>query len=114
MFKIAQNPTYKWPVKVHIPADGGKFVTATFDAEFKALPQDEIDRIIEAGRDGDREADLTREFLVGWKGVQDEDGSDLPFSEEAKAKVINIAYVRNALVTAFFDSITGNAARRKN
>jgi len=114
MFKIAQQPTYKWPVKVHIPTDGGKFTTGTFTAEFNALPQDEIDKIIEAGRDGDRDADLAREVLVGWASVQDEDGSDLPYSDEAKARLINIAYVRNALVTAFFDSITGNAARKKN
>jgi len=114
MFKIAQKPTYKWPVTVHIPADGGKFTKGTFTAEFNALPQDQIDKIIKDGRDGDETSDICREALVGWSAVQDEEGNDLPFSEEAKAKLLNIAYARYALLDAFFSSITGGGARRKN
>lgn len=114
MFKIAQEKTYKWPVTVHIPADGGKYIKGGFTAEFKALAQDEIDRVARAGRDGDEDADLCGECLVGWSGVQDADGNDLPYSEEAKAKLLNITYVRHALLDAFFESITGGGARRKN
>lgn len=114
MFKIAQNPSYKWPVSVHVPSDGGKFVKATFTAEFKALAQDEIDGIIRDGREGDRNADLCRECLSGWSSVQDDDGNDLPYSDEAKAKLLNITYVRQALLEAFFESITGGSAKRKN
>lgn len=112
MFKIAQNPAYKWPVTVHIPQDGGKFTKATFTAEFLALAQDRIDSVVEGIRDGDRDADFARECLLGWSGVQDADGADLPFSDEAKQKLLNIPYVRSALVAAFFESITGG--RRKN
>lgn len=114
MFKIAQNPTYKWPVTVHIPSDGGKFTKATFTAEFRALAQGEIERVIEQGRGGDMDADLLRECLAGWSGVQDGDGNELAYSEEARATLANIAYVRAAVVTAFLESITGGGARRKN
>lgn len=114
MFKITQNPTYKWPVAVFIPADGGKFIKATFTAEFKALAQDEIDSIIQDGRDGDRNADLCRECLVGWSAVQDNDSNELPYSDEAKTKLLNITYARKGLLDAFFDSITGGGAKRKN
>ena len=114
MFKISQEATYKWPVTVHIPRDGGKFVKATFTAEFMALPQDKIDSVLEDIRAGDRDADFATECLVGWSGVQDTDGSDLPYSDEAKGKLLNMSYVRNAVVTDFFESISGGAARRKN
>lgn len=114
MFKIEQNQSYQWPVNVFVPRDGGKFVKATFTAEFKALPQSEIDSILRDVREGTVDADFCIESLVGWKGVQDDDGSDLPFSDEAKAKLLNIPYARHAVVTAFFDSISGGAARRKN
>lgn len=113
MFRIAKNTSYKWPVTVHIPQDGGKFVKATFTAEFRALPQSEIDSVLQDIRDGDRDADFTERSLIGWSGVQDDDASELPYSDEAKAKLIDIPYVRNALVTAFFESISGGA-RRKN
>jgi hypothetical protein len=114
MFKLAQKPTYRWPVEVRFPAEVGKFGKGTFTAEFNTLPQDEIDRIIQAGRDGDVDADVCREALIGWSGVQDEDGSEVPYSDEAKTKLLNIAYVRQAVLDAFFESITGGGARRKN
>ena len=40
MFKIEQNTSYKWPVTVHIPKDGGRFVKATFSAESHAMHYD--------------------------------------------------------------------------
>ena len=113
MFKISQNTTYKWPVTVHIPRDGGKFVKGTFTAEFKAMPQNEIDGVLADLRDGHQDADLASACLTGWANVQDDDGSDLPYGDEAKDKLLNVPYVRVALVTAFFESI-GGGARRKN
>lgn len=114
MFKIAQNPTYQWPVTVHIPQDGGKFMKATFTAEFRALAQERIDAVIAEARGGDSDADLMSECLIGWSGVADADGTDLPYSDEAKARLLDIPYVRAALATAFFASISGDEARRKN
>ena len=39
-FVLKQSDTYKWPVTVEIPIDGGRFDKQTFDAEFKRLPQE--------------------------------------------------------------------------
>jgi hypothetical protein len=109
MFKIETRKTYTWPVTVQVPCDGGKYVKATFTAEFTALPQDQIDRLV---RDGDADSNIATECLAGWSGVQDEDGSDLPYSDEARTKLLNISFVRAAVVGAFFESLSG--ARRKN
>lgn len=114
MFKIVQETSYKWPVNVFIPRDGGKFTKATFTAEFKALPQGEIDSLLQDSREGDRDANFSNECLIGWSAVQDADGSELPYSDEAKEKLLQMSYVRNAVVSAFFESISGGAARRKN
>jgi hypothetical protein len=113
MFKIAEAPlTYTWPVTVSIPANGGKYTKATLTAEFQALDQDRIDAII--GGEAEIDADLLTECLVGWKGVQDADGAELPVSDEGRVRLLKIPYVRSALVRAFFESISGGAARRKN
>ena len=114
MFKIEQETSYKWPVTVNIPKDGGKFTKATFTAEFSALPQDEIDNLLQDIREGDRDANFASRCLIGWSAVQDADGNELPYSDEAKEKLLKMTYVRNGVVTAFFDSISGGAARRKN
>lgn len=114
MFKLTKNPVYTWPVTVSIPQDGGKFLKATFTAEFRGLSQPEIDAAVQAGRDGDTDLELCSQCLLGWKGVQDEDGQEKLFSDAAKAELLAVPYVRNAVVQAFFDSLTGGASRRKN
>lgn len=111
MFKLAQQTSYKWPVTVHIPTDGGRFTKATFDAELKTLPQERIDQYLTGGGDT-TEQDFLNEVVIGWKGVTDDAGNDVPYSEEAKLKLLAISYVRTALVRAFFDSITGGAKRK--
>ena len=113
MFDIQQPDTYEWPVEVWIPRNGGRKVRATFTAEFKALEQTEIDSTVKDLREGNPDADFGIQCLVGWKGMQD-GGVDLPYSDEAKARVMNKPYARNATVTAFFESITGKGAPRKN
>ncbi len=116
MFKIVDAPSFKWPVKVNIPKDGGKFTGATFTAEFAALAQDEIDKALEDSREGNLDSGFASKVLVGWPQgqVQDTDGSELPYSDEAKEKLLRMSYVRNGVVEAFFDSVSGGAARRKN
>ena len=114
MFKTAQDPSYEWPVTVYVPKNGGKFFKATFTAEFRALEQDEIDRVLADIRDGDPDMNFAGECLCGWKDVQDDDGSALVYSDDSKAKLLNIPYARNAVVIAFFESLSGGAARRKN
>jgi len=109
MFKLKTEHTYSWPVTVQIPADGGKFTKSTFDATFKVIPQDRIDTIL---RGGNVDSELLREVTIGWKGVQDEDGNELPFSEDARDKLLSIPYARAALVEAYLDSLAGS--RRKN
>lgn len=116
MFKIVDVPSFKWPVKVNIPRDGGKFTPTTFTGEFAALHQDEIDKALEEIRDGTLDVNFGARVLIGWSAgqVQDSDGSELPYSDEAKDKLLRMSYVRNGVVEAFFDGVSGGAARRKN
>ncbi|MBF0093991.1 MAG: hypothetical protein HQL34_05540 [Alphaproteobacteria bacterium] len=110
MFKLTTHHSYSWPVIVQTPVDGGKFTKATFDATFKVIPQERIDAIV---RGGNVDAELLCEVTQGWKGVQDDDGQDLPFSEEARDRLLSVPYVRAGLVDAYLDSLSGGA-RRKN
>lgn len=114
MFKLAQKNTYTWPIKVQIPVDGGKFEPQTFDAEFKRLPQSEINDLLREIQDGVTDTRFVEGVLVGWHGVADADGNELPYSEAAKIMLLDIPYLRSAVVAAFFDSFSGGAARRKN
>ena len=112
-FVLSQSESYTWPVAVEFPIDGGRFDKQTFDAEFRRLPQARIRAIwdqIQNGELGDDE--LCNEVLAGWSGIQDGKGSEVPYSEKAKADLLNVPLVSAALVSAWLDSLS--KAKRKN
>jgi hypothetical protein len=121
-FKLQQSATYVWPVKIVLPIDGGKRETHTFDATFRRLPQSRINEIIKLARlqergrlDDDQELedqDAAREIMVGWDGVQDDDGKAIPFSEGALTQLVEIPTVAGQIVRAWFGSLA--EAKRKN
>ena len=123
-FVLKQSDTYNWPVPFEVPTDGGRFLKQSFDAEFKRPTQTRIVEIQELvmarlraiQNDQDTEGMITDqqiagEVLVGWAGIEGEDG-EVPFSEKAKAQVLDVPSVAASIVEAFFDSLKG--AKRKN
>lgn len=113
MFVISQKQTYTWPVTVEFPVDGGKTDRQTFDAEFKRMSQTRINEIrglIERNEVTDTE--LAREVLVGWEGVNSDNGDAVPFSERARDQLLDVPLVAAAVVMAWLGSLTG--VKRKN
>lgn len=115
MFKLDTSSTYFFPVTVEQPADGGKFVKSTFDAEFKRLSKTEVKSIFERLPGVTKEAeepinddDILTMVFVGWKGVADASGDALPYSETTRVAMLDIQGVSNGIVKAFFDSISGS------
>lgn len=114
MFVLNKKGSYSWPVVVEFPVDGGKFDKQNFDAEFKLLPQSRIDEIFQQASEGKlMDSEIAPEILMGWKGINDENGA-VPYSEEAKERVLDIPFVRAALISAFLKSLKGSEASRGN
>jgi hypothetical protein len=112
MFKLDQSPTYKWPVTVHIPADGGTFTTDTFDAHFKRLPQDRLETMRKQAMSGElTDRQFAVEVMGGWSSVTD-GGVDVAFSQSTLDRLLAIPGTASALVIAFVESQSG--APRKN
>jgi hypothetical protein len=112
-FVLSQSKSYSWPVTVEFPIDGGRFDKQSFDAEFKRLPQTRIREIWDAIQAGElNDDDLCAEVLVGWVGIQDAKGGDVPFSEKAKTDLLNVPLVAAAIVTSWLDSLA--KGKRKN
>lgn len=117
-FVLKQSDTYSWPVAFDLPVDGGRHERQTFDGEFKRLPQSkvglmvaELARLDETG-DLDRISELAGEVLVGWSGVTDDQGKDIPFSQKALEQLLEVPMLGVATLKAYMDSIKG--AKRKN
>lgn len=113
MFTISNKNTFTWPVSFRVPVDGGGYESAGFDAEFKRLSQTRLEEITEKltlGQMTDRQ--VAEEVLVGWKGVQTADDKPLPYTEDSKARLLDIAGLASTLVLAYTEALRG--AREKN
>ena len=50
---------------------------------------------------------IAEELLIGWSGVLDEDGDEVPYTESMKQQLLDIPTLASALIVAYFDSLTG-------
>jgi hypothetical protein len=97
--------TFKWPVSIEEPADGGTFETTTFDAIFKRLGRSEFLKLSEKS-----EFDLLKGVLTGWDGIEDENGKALPFSIEAVRELSDDPYWIRGVLKAYTDTFEGAKA----
>jgi hypothetical protein len=112
-FKLKQSNTYFWPVEVSLPDSGGTYTRETFDVEFKRVGRQEFNDLRDKAQRGKlTDEQLVNQVMVSWKGVKDDDGEDVPFSETAKEAMMRINQVPPAIVAAFFKSQFD--AREKN
>lgn len=94
--------TFKWPVSVEEPTDGGTFETSTFDATFKRVGRAEFSKL---GSKSDLE--LLKAVLVGWEGIDDEAGKPIPFSLEAIKDFSDDPYWIRGVLKAYTDTFDG-------
>jgi len=106
---IGQSEAFWYPVQVEILDDGGQPQKHEFEARFRRLTMDGITAIGAATKD----LDLMRQHLLGWRGVEDEAGSALPFSAENLERLLSVWPVLPALTRAFMEAHTPEG-RRKN
>jgi hypothetical protein len=113
-FVVKKDLTVTCICTISEPADGGGFNDYKVPLKFKILSQARIDDIIR--NDAEDDVNIMDEVLVGWDdGVfKDEAGVSLPFNDENKRLVLSIPYIRNSMMKAFFTTVAGKQAKRKN
>jgi hypothetical protein len=94
--------TFKWPVKVEEPSDGGVFDTSEFVAIFKRLPRSKFEKLADRG-----EHDMLQAILVGWEDVLDENNKAIPFSQAALKEFTDDAYWIRGVLAAYTETIEG-------
>jgi|TARA_R100001463_G_scaffold64801_1_gene117929 hypothetical protein len=112
-FVLKKSNTYKWPVSVDVPVDGGKHERVTFDVEFKDLTQSRLLEIAELSSEGTlSDVDIAKEVIVGWAGIQNEDGDELPYSITKRDELLDVPMLASTIAGAYLESKQG--AKRKN
>lgn len=113
MFVLDKSPSYSWPVQTEVASNNGKFETETFDVNFKRVTESEKMQFFGAETvQRHTDVEICKKVVVGWKGVTDENGNEIPFSQENLDKLLEIPKVSSFIVIAFLESLAG--ARVKN
>ena len=90
--------TFKWPVQVQEPSDTkpGEFETSEFIAVFKRVGMSKLQdsEVVD-------NISLIRKVLVGWEGIVDEDGEEVPFSDEVLAEQVDDADWIKAVLSTY-------------
>ena len=106
MFKLDLSPTYFAPVSLPMLNAEGVLENHQFDARFRRLDTAQVDALMQEGEAGNLKDEPTvRGHMVGWRGVQDADGTEIPFSDDALNKLLAINGARAALARAFLRSL---------
>lgn len=133
MFKIVKERLSWWPVIVSVPAeDGGTSADVKFDLQFRITTVDEMAKMVneasavaQSMRSDDEDAEsntvsatmakLFGPFVANWRGVGDEGGSTLPYTDDALRQLFDVPGAFAASLSSFNDCAQGlPKARRKN
>lgn len=109
MLKIVKNPVFTAPVKVTVPVEGG-VRESTFTGRFRAVSVSEAESFNLMSSEGT--SDYLRAILVGWDGIVDDDGQPISFSDETRNDLIDIPFIRTAILTTYNTAMLG--AKRGN
>ena len=112
-FVLKQDDRFTWPISFDVPVDGGRHQRQSFDGEFVRVSQSRLRQFGEAIQ-GDEmtDADIARQVLVGWSGITDDEGEEVPFSKAALDRLLDVPMLATAIVTTYFKSLQG--AKQKN
>jgi hypothetical protein len=126
-FVLDTASSYSWPVEFDIPGDGGRRVRQSFDAEFDRVDQAECEEIIagvrqrealqEAGQEVPDELErfdpvaIARRLMVGWGGIKDANGEEVPFTDATVMRVLRTPTVAVMIVRAWVDSLAGKKSK---
>jgi hypothetical protein len=90
--------TFKWPVTVAEPSSErpGEFQESTFTAVFNRVKMSQLEEMAETSG-----VSFLSKVLVGWEGIEDEDGSELKFSKSALEEFADDADWTRAVLSAY-------------
>ena len=109
MFKITESPEFTHKVVVAVPVDGG-FKEETLMARFRVVGQDQLSELADA-TPGNYGA-LVEKIVVSLDDLADAEGQPLPYNDAVRKAVMDLPYVRTALMRTYSEAVSG--ARRGN
>ena len=102
-------------ITADVESDNGKTIRVPFVCTFKKPKVDEARDTLTALQSGDlKDEDFISDYLIGWKGLDDDNGDAVEFNVDNLAEVINVREYRAAIVQGLMSVIAGREAIAKN
>jgi hypothetical protein len=118
-FVFEEDYTFKWPVTVRMPIDGGSFIEQTFTAVFAIVDENDLfDRqdVSSPGEAIEIEVKRFQELFLGFEGIfTDEDRqNELPSTPANVSMLLRRRHVRLGITQAYQDAVLKGELRTKN
>lgn len=101
-FKRKKVGSYRWPVTVSSPADGGGSEKETIDLVFKRIKRTELEGVKD-------NVQLLERVIEGWSNYLDESDKEIPFSDAALKELLQDTAFVPAAAKAYWESLQGGA-----
>ena len=114
MFRVASPATVSLPVEVQPPAGAGAPGACTVDVRYLGVQgrRDALRRIADEGIEDRR---ILEERIVGWDGIEDEQGAHLDYNDRAvRDRVLDVPWVYEAILAAVLTDLGIGEAAAKN
>lgn len=107
MFNLDISDSYWWPVKFHAPREDGSGIEVfTFQGKFRRMPVADVEalqtRIVEERL---ADSEIAKGMLVDWREVANRDGGEVPFSQAAYERALQISGFGTGVVQAWAESL---------
>ncbi|MCK7458501.1 hypothetical protein [Idiomarina aminovorans] len=106
-FKLAKAPI-KSDATVSVSVPGHK-KPQEFTAKFQVMKHEDYRERTEKRSD---DLELLKDVVIGWDGVEDESGNDVPFSEAALVEMCEYTFVRTAFLRTYNELMFGYTAAK--
>jgi len=100
MFTVTDDPQFTHDVKVQVPVDGGH-KEETFKTRFRVIPLEELEDL--ASLEGQKLA--LKRVIVTMSDLIDHEKNEVSYSDELRDQLIDVPYVRMALIRTYREGI---------
>lgn len=114
MFRVVNPETITVTVRVEPPGQPANQFSLTLRYLGVSERRDLLSKARENGTDVEADEQLISGLVTGWDGLEREDGSILEFSTEHLHNLLNIPYMRSAIVRVVVEELLLGGGAEKN
>jgi hypothetical protein len=112
MFKLVEERTAWWPMSWKGVAEDGAIIENEIEMRFHVLGEKAFKELLAQAEENDDIAVLRR-LVKDWRGIGDEEGKPLPFSDENLLRFLDLPNTKMGLATAYYRLMAATPEERE-